>query len=74
MLCAPPIKPSEKKSSYLNRLSVTYAANGEFDLAVQTAEEALALADKPAMKKLRDKITRRIEFFRSGKSWGEPEP
>ncbi len=55
----------------LDVLGAAYAASGQFERAVRTAEEALALAPPDS---LAGEIRRRRDLYRGGRAYRQPEP
>ena len=58
----------------LDTLAVAYAANGQFDDAIHTAEEAQALALAAGNQPLAARIEERLQAYRSGMAWGPSGP
>ncbi len=59
----------------LDTLAMTYAANGQFDLAVHTAKTALSIiADHPDMGESRNTIKKRMEQYQAGHPWTDKAP
>jgi len=54
---------------WLDTLAAAYAANGRFDDAVRTAEEALAAARAAKDEKLATAVAARLELYRQGKAY-----
>jgi tetratricopeptide (TPR) repeat protein len=50
--------------SILNTLAIAYGAKGQLDMAVTTAEKALALASAAQNNQLADSIRKRLELYR----------
>jgi arylsulfatase A-like enzyme/Flp pilus assembly protein TadD len=63
---------SEEKPECLDTLAAAYAANGEFDKAVTTAEKAIALAAQDNNRGLVQRIQSRLQLYRSGKVFYDP--
>ena len=55
----------------LDTLAIAYAENGRFDEAVQTGQQALALALATGSKDDAASIQRRLEFYRKRQPWRE---
>lgn len=55
----------------LDALAAAYAAVGQFDRAVNTAQQAIALASAAQANKLADQIRSRLELYRQGKPYRE---
>jgi len=55
----------------LDTLAAAYASNGQFELAVQTANEALQLAKKKKLKQMELQIVEHINLFRDRKPYIE---
>jgi protein O-mannosyl-transferase len=58
----------------LDTLAVAYAANGQFDEAIRTAEEAKALALSKGNRPLAQRIDERLQAYRAGMAWGASGP
>ena len=56
----------------LDALAVAYAAESRFDLAVRTAQDALALATQARSVDLAKKINHRLELFKQAEPYREP--
>jgi tetratricopeptide (TPR) repeat protein len=63
-----------KSASYLDTLSVAYAAAGRFPDAISTAQKAIQLAADSGQTKLADKIKGRLELYRAGHAYNEQLP
>jgi tetratricopeptide (TPR) repeat protein len=60
--------------SLLDTLAAAYAADGRFQLAVQTAEKALALAQASAAKQLSEEIQNHLRLYKAGQAYIESPP
>ena len=58
----------------MNTLAAAYAADGQFDRAVSSAETALALATNARASQLADQIRKRLTLYRQRKSYLAPVP
>ncbi len=58
-----------KDPAVLDTLAVAYAADGRFPEAVQTAEQALTLAETANQKELADQLRRRIRLYQADKPY-----
>ena len=58
----------------LDTLAVAYAAAGQFDRAVTTAQTALALASAAHAGDLANQIRMRLELYKQRKPYREPVP
>ena len=58
---------SLRKPSYLETLAVAYAEAGDFDNAIQTLEEAIAICKSTGDVKTSSKLQKRLSLFRQGK-------
>jgi Flp pilus assembly protein TadD len=56
----------------LDTLAAAYAAAGEFDKAVETAEKAIELCRGPEKETLRKEIKSRLDLYKAGKEYVEP--
>jgi protein O-mannosyl-transferase len=59
------------KPELLDTLAVAYAAAGNFDKAVETAEKALELCQSPKQKTLKEEIKNRLVLYKAGKPYIE---
>jgi tetratricopeptide (TPR) repeat protein len=59
---------------YLDTLAAAYAATGQFERAVETAEEALALASRLGADALVEEIRSALASYRQSKPHRQPEP
>jgi hypothetical protein len=55
-------------------LAAAYAADGRFQLAVQTAEKALALAQASEAKQLSEEIQNHLRLYKAGQAYIESPP
>ena len=58
-----------RDASIMDTLAAAYAADGQFDRAVEVAQEGLALASAAAGRKLADAIRGRLELYRQRKPY-----
>jgi tetratricopeptide (TPR) repeat protein len=63
-----------QNAGFLDTLAATYAAAGQFDQAVTTAEKALRLASANQADDLANHIRQRLELYRQGKPYRPPMP
>ncbi|MDD5011956.1 MAG: tetratricopeptide repeat protein, partial [Phycisphaerae bacterium] len=56
----------------LDTLAAAYAAAGDFDKAVETAEKAVQLCESPEKEALRKEIEGRAALYKAGKKYTEP--
>lgn len=63
---------NEPHPSLFDTLAATYAANGQYELAVKTAEQALQMATELEAQAFVDEIRRHLRFYREGKSYRQP--
>jgi arylsulfatase A-like enzyme/Flp pilus assembly protein TadD len=56
----------------LDTLAAAYAAAGQFDRAVTTAEQALSLATAASEEELANRIRKRLELYRRGSPYRSP--
>ncbi len=61
-----------KRPELLDTLAVAYAAAGDFNNAVETAEKALGLCQSPERSTLKKEIENRLVLFKAGKPYIEP--
>jgi tetratricopeptide (TPR) repeat protein len=61
-----------KAASLLDTLAAAYAADGRFQLAVQTAEKALALAQTSTAKQPIEDIRKHLQLYRASRPYIEP--
>ena len=62
---------NNQSAEVLDTLGAAYAAAGQFDPAVATAQAAFALASTARADKLSAAIRRRLELYRQGKPYRE---
>ena len=60
-----------KNPELLDTLAVAYAAAGDFNKAVETAEKALELCQSPKQNTLEKEIESRLVLFKAGKPYIE---
>jgi Flp pilus assembly protein TadD len=60
-----------KEPELLDTLSVAYAAAGDFDKAVETAQNALELCRSPEQETLKNEIQNRLILYKAGKPYIE---
>ena len=58
----------------LDALAVAYAAAGQFDRAVTTAQAALELTSAAGTEGLANAIRHRLELFQQARPYREPSP
>ena len=58
---------SDQRADYLDTLAVTYAANGQFSQAIETAQRALELAISDGNENLVDEINKRLQLYKTNK-------
>ncbi len=58
----------------LDLLAAAYASSGQFDRAIATAQEALALAEASQADRLAGIIRQRLELYEQGTPFVKPEP
>lgn len=61
---------AEASMSRLDTLAAAYAEAGQFDIAVPTQEQALAL-DEPGAASFRPEMVRRLKAYKAGNPWRE---
>ena len=61
-----------ERPDVLDTLAAAYAANGDFEQAIETATLALECAKKMERQKLAQRIESRLELYRSGKVYRDP--
>jgi tetratricopeptide (TPR) repeat protein len=61
-------------ASVLDALAAAYAAAGQFDRAVTTAQRALQWATADQAQKLAEQTRQRLELYQQGKPYREPSP
>ncbi len=64
-------KTDHSHPQILDTLAAAYAASGNFEKAVSTAQKAIALADKRDAKELADEIRTRLVKYRRGERYRE---
>jgi len=55
-----------RKPEILDTLAISYAATGDFDKAVETAQKALGLCQSPEQKTLKKEIENRLALYKVG--------
>ncbi|MGB8226092.1 MAG: tetratricopeptide repeat protein, partial [Sedimentisphaerales bacterium] len=60
-----------KNPELLDTLAVAYAANGNFNKAVETAQKALGLCQSPEQDAVKEQIKNRLDLFKAGKPYIE---
>jgi tetratricopeptide (TPR) repeat protein len=60
-----------KKPELLDTLAAAYAAAGDYDKAVETAEKALELCQSPKQEMMKEEIKSRLVLFKAGKPYIE---
>jgi len=63
----------EKTPAILDTLAAAYAETGQFNRAVETASKAMVLARQTGDAALADRIGTRLELYRSGKPFHQPD-
>jgi tetratricopeptide (TPR) repeat protein len=58
-----------KKPELLDTLAVSYAATGDFDRAVETAQKALELCQSGEQQTLKEEIKNRLVLYKAGKPY-----
>ena len=53
-------------------MAAAYAAAGQYDLAVKTAQEAMKLATAAQAEELAGQMSRRLQLYRQSKPYREP--
>jgi len=66
-------RPGNRVPTYLDTLAAAYAAAGQFDKAIATAGEALELARAAGQMQLVNRIETRLELYRLGRPYHQPE-
>lgn len=61
-----------KEPAVLDTLAVTYAAAGDFDKAIETAQKAVGFATSAGNKELTSQIKNRLELYKAGNPYSEP--
>ncbi len=56
----------------LGTLAAAQAANGDFDLAVATAEKAIELARQTKREKILNETTQQLDLYRAGQPYRQP--
>lgn len=67
-ICA---QPAQRNSSHLDTLAVAYAANGNFEKAIEAAQESINLAQKAGDLASAKEIQARLEVFRKNQPYFE---
>ncbi len=60
---------SYSQANLLDTLAAAYAANGRFDEAIKTADNAIDIAKTSGQNELAGKIEKRIDLYRAGKRY-----
>jgi tetratricopeptide (TPR) repeat protein len=60
-----------KEPESLDTLAAAYAAEGNFNKAIETAEKAIELCTSPAHNVLKSEIGKRLELYKAGTSFIE---
>jgi spermidine synthase len=60
-------------ATYLDTLAVAYAAAGQFDKAIATAEEAVELARSDGQVQLVSRIEMRLRLYQTGRAYHQSE-
>jgi Flp pilus assembly protein TadD len=60
-----------KQAELLDTLAVTYAAEGDFPKAIETAEKAIELAKTADKKDMAEEIQKRLELYKAGQPYHE---
>jgi tetratricopeptide (TPR) repeat protein len=58
-------------AEYMDALAAAHAENGDFERAIQTAEQAAQLAEQSGQGRLLEKIRAHLQSYRAGKPWRE---
>ena len=61
-----------ERPDFLDTLAAAYAAGGRFDIAVETAQEAIELAQSENQRQLITEIRKHLSLYRAGKPYVEP--
>ncbi|MBN1391983.1 MAG: tetratricopeptide repeat protein [Sedimentisphaerales bacterium] len=62
-----------KKPEFLDTLAAAYAAAGDFEKAIGTAERALELCQSPEQNPLKEEIESRLALYKAGKPYIEAQ-
>jgi tetratricopeptide (TPR) repeat protein len=62
-----------KKPDLLDSLAAAYASAGKFQKAIETAQQAIKLAQKDGNEALVQEISNRLEFYKAGRAYIQEE-
>ena len=66
------VRHNGERPDVLDTLAAAYAANGDFEQAIETAARALGLAKKMKRQELAQRIESRLQLYRSGQVYRDP--
>lgn len=61
------------QAEVVDTLAVAYAANGQFDKSIKTAQKAIKIAESKENTELAERIQARLELYRAGKTYLDPD-
>lgn len=67
-------KSGDNKPYILDTLAAAYAASGDYNKAVETAEKAIDLCTSSLQEEVKDQITKRLALYKKGKPYTEAHP